>query len=89
MSELQDQNVSRIFTDGSSTVEDGIGRLAGYGIYLAGEAAISAHMPTALRQTNNSAKLMAALRALEIFSTVDIAICTDSPVCHTGGNRGG
>ena len=78
LTELQDQNVPLIFTDGSSAMEEGIGRLADYGIYLAGEVAISAHMPTTLRQTNNHAELMAALRMLEIFTTGNIAIGTDS-----------
>ena len=35
-------------------------------------------MPIASRQTNKAAELMAALRALQMFTTGTIAICTDS-----------
>ena len=59
-------------------VDNGIGRLAGYGIFQADAVAIAAHMPLNYRQTNNAAELMAALRALQIFQSGEIAICTDS-----------
>ena len=59
-------------------MEKGVGRLAGYGIFPADTVAIAAHMPLNYRQTTNAAELMAAPRALQIFQTGEIAICTDS-----------
>ena len=60
------------------TVEDPVGRLAGYGIFSEHQIAIAAYVPDHLRQTNNTAELFAALRALQIFISGEIAICTDS-----------
>ena len=67
-----------VYTDGSAAVEGHAGRLAGYGIFCEKQVSIAAFVPDDYRQTNNSAELLAVIRALRIFSTGDIAICTDS-----------
>ena len=76
--ELWSRDVPVIFTDGLSAVEPGIGRLAGYGVYLANHTAIVSHMPELYHQTNNSAQLMATLRALQLFTSGEIAASTAS-----------
>ena len=78
MRHLRIRGVTLVFTDGSSAVEDQVGQLAGYGIFFENEVAIAAYVPDHLHQTNNSAELFAALIALHIFTTGEIAICTDS-----------
>ena len=44
-----------VYTDGSSAVEEGVGRLAGYGIYCSE----TAFFLNDYRQTNNTAELLA------------------------------
>ena len=46
--------------------------------YLANHTAIASHMHELFRQTNNPAEVMAALRALQLFTSGEIAVCTDS-----------
>ena len=75
------QSVPLVFADGSSAVEEGIGRLVGYGIFCHDCVSIVASVRCDRRQTNNSAELLAALRALQLFTleeTTEVAICTDS-----------
>ena len=67
-----------VYTDASSAVEGHASRLAGYGIFCEKQTSIAAFVPDEYKQTNNSAELPAAIRALRIFSTGDVAICTDS-----------
>ena len=73
-----DDAIPLIYTDGSSAVEGHAGRLAGYGIFCEKQVSIAAFVPDDYRQTNNSAELLAVIRALRIFGTGDFAICTDS-----------
>ena len=73
---MTDRGIPLVYTDGSSAIEGKSGRLAGYGIDCEGH--IAAHVPTMYRQTNNTAELLAVIRALRIFVVGDIAICTDS-----------
>ena len=78
LQDLSDSAIPLVYTDGSSVVEGHAGRLAGYGIFCEKQTSIAAFVPDEYRQTNNSAELLAVIRALRIFSTGDIAICTDS-----------
>ena len=78
LQDLSDSAIPVVYTDGSSAVEGHAGRLAGYGIFCEKHASIAAFVPDDYRQTNNSAELLAVIRALRIFSTGDIAICTGS-----------
>ena len=64
-----------VFTDGSSEKFEGVGRLGGYGVYSDQGVALSSHMPLEMKQTNNAAELMAALRALQMHPVGKIAIC--------------
>ena len=58
---------------GSGQVEPGVGRLEGYGIFCDSWA----YVPTNHRQTNK-AHFLAVLRALQIFTSGEVTICTDS-----------
>ena len=78
LQDLSDSAIPLVYTDGSSAVEGHAGRVAGYGIFCEKQTSIAAFVPDEYRQTNNSAELLAVIRALRIFSTGDIAICTDS-----------
>ena len=78
LQDLSDSVIPLVYTDGSSAVEGHAGRLARYGIFCEKQTSIAAFVPDEYRQTNNSAELLAVIRALRIFSTGDIAICTDS-----------
>ena len=78
LQDLSDSATPLVYTDGSSAVKGHAGRLAGYGIFCEKQMSIAAFVPDEYRQTNNSAELLAVIRALRIFSTGDIAICTDS-----------
>ena len=73
-----------VFTDGSSAETEGVGRVAGYGIYAQRDISISAYVPVHLRQTNNTAELLAVIRALQIFTFGKIAVCTDSEYVFLG-----
>ena len=73
-----------VFTDGSSAETEGVGRVPGYGIYAHPDISISAYVPVHLRQTNNTAGLLAVIRALQIFTFGEIAICTDSEYVFLG-----
>ena len=73
-----------VFTDGSSAETEGLGRVAGYGIYVHPHISISAYVPVHLRQTNNTAELPAVIRALQIFTFRKFAICTDSEYVFLG-----
>ena len=75
---MTDRGIPLVYTDGSSAIKGKSGRLAGYGIYCEGHAAIAAHVLSEYRQTNNTAELLAVIRALRIFAEGNIAICTDS-----------
>ena len=77
LQDLSDSAIPLVYTDGSSAVEGHTGHLAGYGIFCEKQTSIAAFVPDEYRQTNNSAQLLAVIRALHIFSTGDIAICTD------------
>ena len=50
-----------VFTDGSSAETEGVGQVAGYGIYAHPDISISAYVPVHLRQTNNTAELLAVI----------------------------
>ena len=69
-----------IYTDGSSNKFEGVGRLGEHGIFSEQGVSLSAFMPIEMSQTNNTAELMAALRALQLQLqlTGKIAICSDS-----------
>ena len=84
--DLQDQGIPRAYTDGSSAVEGPAGRLAGYGIFCDHHTSIPAYVPDEYRQTNNSAELLAVIRALKIFHTGDVALCTDSQYVILGAS---
>ena len=73
-----------VFTDGSSAETEGVGRVAGYGIYAHPDISISAYVPVHFRQTNNTAELLAVIRALQIFTFGKVAICTDSEYVFLG-----
>ena len=73
--DLTASNIPLIFTDGSSAVEQGAGRVARHGNFHQDYVAIAACVPDDFRQTNNSAELLAALRALQNFTTGKIALC--------------
>ena len=75
---LRFQGYTLVYTDGSSTELEGVGRVAGYRTYVHPDVSIAAHVPVSLRQTNNTAELPAAIRALQIFTFRKIAICTHS-----------
>ena len=75
---FSDSAIFVVYTDGPSAVEGHAGRLAGYGIFCEKQVNIAAFVLDDYRQTNNSAQLLAVIRALHIFSTGDIAICTAS-----------
>ena len=90
LQDLSDSAIALVYTDGSSVVEGHAGRLARYGIFCEKQVSIAAFVLGDYRQTNNSAELLAVIRALRIFSIGDIAICTDShdvrccreSICH-------
>ena len=63
---------------------EGVGRVAGYGIYAHPDISISAYVPVHFRQTNNTAELLAVVRALQILSFGKVAICTDSEYVFLG-----
>ena len=48
------------------------------------DISISAYVPVHLRQTNNTAELLAVIRALQIFTFGKVAICTDSEYVFLG-----
>ena len=73
-----------VSTDGSSAETEGVGRVAGYGIYAHPDISISPNVPVHLRQTNNTAELLAVIRALQIFTFGKIAICTESEYVFQG-----
>ena len=78
---LQDtveQGFTLVFTDGSSEKFDEVGRLGGYGVFSQDGQSIAEHMPIGMKQTNNAAELMAALRALQLHTTGKVTICSDS-----------
>ena len=75
-----------VFTDGSSEKFKGVGRLGGYGVYSDQGVALSSHMPLEMKQTNNAAELMAALRALQMHPVVKIAQ-TPSMSCSVSKER--
>ena len=86
LQDLQDQGIRRVYTDGSSADDGPAGRLAGYGIFCEHHTNIAAYVPDDYRQTNNSAQLLAVIRALKIFHTGDIALCTDSQYVILGAS---
>ena len=73
-----EQGFTLVFMDGSSEKFDGVGRLGGYGVYSQDGQSIAEHMPIGVKQTNNAAELMAALRALRLHTHGKVAICSDS-----------
>ena len=89
--DLTAQDVPLIFTDGSSAVEEKVESVAKYGIFHKDTLAIAAYVLDGFRQTNNAVELMAVLRALKVFTTGDIATCTDSQYVILGisGPAGG
>ena len=74
LQDLSDSAIPLVYTDGSSAVERYAGRLVGYGIFCEKQVSITAFVPEDYRQTNNSAELLAVIRALRILSGGDIAI---------------
>ena len=63
--------------------------MARYRIYVHLDVCIAAHVPLSLRQTNNTVELLAAIRALHIFTFGKIAICRDIRVCFSRSYRSG
>ena len=53
-----------VFSDGSAKRIDSVGLVAGYGVYVSGNTALSASWPVFLHQTNNVAEMQAAVRKL-------------------------
>ena len=85
-----EQDIPLVYTDGSSAVEEGVGRLAGYGVCCADRGSVAAYVPSDMRQTQNTAEVLAVLRALQIFTSEEIAICTHSQyvvLCAAGAAR--
>ena len=67
-----------VFPDGSSTEMDGVGRMAGYGIYAHPDISIVAYVLVNFPRTNNATELLVTIRALQIFTCGKIAFGTDS-----------
>ena len=81
---LTTEGYTRLFTDGSSPETEGVRRVARYGLYAHPDISISTYVPIHLRQTNNTAEFLAVIRALQIFTSGKIAICTDSEYVFLG-----
>ena len=75
---LSNEGYRLVFTDGSSELVSGIGRVAGYGIFSSDLLSVSAYVPVHLRQTNNTAELFAVLRAIQLLPPGRYAFCSDS-----------
>ena len=84
---LRFEGYTLVYTDGSSAGLEGVGRVASYGIYLHPDISIAIHVLVSFRQTNNTAELLVAIRALQIFTFGKIAICTDSEYGFSRSNR--
>ena len=67
INDLEAQGYHIIYTDGSSEKVAGVDLMGGYGIFCDGLHAIGAHLPPALRQTNNTAELYAAIQAIKLY----------------------
>ena len=78
LQDTAEQGFTLVFTDGSSEKFDGVGRLGGYGVFRQDGQSIAEHMPIGIKQTNNAAELMAALRDLRLHTHGKVAICSDS-----------
>ena len=61
--------------------------LARYGIYRDACVSILAFVPVEYRQTHNTAKLLAVYRVVEIFTTGEVAICTESQYVILGPSK--
>ena len=84
LSDLEDRGFTIVYVDGSSEKVAGVGFVGEYGIYLEGNLAISAYLPTHLHQTNNTAEIYAAPQTLKLFPIGKVAVCTDSSLVHLG-----
>ena len=60
--DLESNGYVLVFTDGSANHADGVGLVAGYGVYFSGTTALSAFLPISSKQSNNVAELHAAVR---------------------------
>ena len=65
----------------------GVGFVGGYGIYSEGNLAISAYLPTHLRQANNTAKIYATLQTQKLLPIGKVVVCTVSSLVHLGATR--
>ena len=83
---LSNEGYTLVFTDGSSELVPGIGRVAGYGIFSSDLLSISAYVPVHLRQTNNTAELFAVLRAIQLLPPGRYAFCSDSSYVILGAS---
>ena len=83
---LSNEGYTLVFTDGSSELVPGIGRVAGYGIFSSDLLSISAYVPVHLRQTNNTAELFAVLRAIQLLPPGRHAFCSDSSYVILGAS---
>ena len=84
LSDLEDRGFTIVDVDGSSEKVAGVGFVGGYGIYSEGTLAISAYLPTHLRQTNNTTEIYAALQTAKLFSIGKVGVCIDSSLVHLG-----
>ena len=65
--DLEQKGYVLAWTDGSSKKVKGIGDIVGYGVYAEPDVSFSTFLPTGERQTNNTAELFAAVKALQLF----------------------
>ena len=70
--------------NGLSERSEGVGRLVGYGVFNEQGVSLSVFMPINMKQTNNAAELIAALRAPQLHPIAKIAICSDSEYIMLG-----
>ena len=76
---LESEGFLLIFTDGSSEHFPTVGWVGGYGVYSAARVEVADFVPLHMKQTINSAELLAALVALQRHADhPKIALCADS-----------
>ena len=78
MRDAEDDGFQLVFANASSEKIEGISKLGGYGVYSENCISLSEPMPLNMKQTNNAAELMAALRTLQLHPFGKLAICSDS-----------
>ena len=74
---LESEGFLLIYSDGSSERFPTVGRVGGYGVYSAAGVEVSDFVPLHMKQTINSAELLAALVALQRHADHP-ALCADS-----------